>query len=102
MIPVTKRSRLNFTDLLVDGDIEFWDMAVLPEIVEQTDDLRYQVVDGDRIDLLAARFYGSATLWWVIAVANEMELLPTEISSGDFIRIPSARYVTQELFKGLK
>jgi hypothetical protein len=101
-IPISKRSRLNFTDLLADGEFEYWDMAVMPVLSEQTDDIRYQVLDGDRVDLLADKFYGSPTLWWVLAVANDMEILPTDMSTGDIIRVPSPRYVTQELFKGLK
>lgn len=101
-VTVTKRSRLNFVDLVSDGEYEYWDLAVLPEMPEQSDDLRYQVMGGDRIDLLAFKFYGSASLWWVIAVANDMELVPTAFNVGDVLRIPSPRYVNQELFKGLK
>lgn len=101
-VPVTKRSRLNFVDLLVDGSFEYWDMAVLPDMTEQSDDIRYQVVDGDRIDALADKFYSSPTLWWVIAVANGLEILPTDLNTGDIIRIPSPRFVNQELFKGLR
>lgn len=101
-VNIGKRSRLNFVDLLVDGEFEYWDLAVLPEMPEQTDDIRYQVLGGDRIDLLANKFYGSSVLWWVIAVANGMELLPTALNVGDVIRIPAPRYVNQELFKRLK
>lgn len=101
-VAVGKRSRLNFAELLVDGDVEFWDMLVLPDLPEQSDDVRYQVMGGDRIDSLATKFYGSPTLWWVIAAANGLEILPTALSAGDIIRIPSPRFVNQELFKGLK
>lgn len=101
-VPIGKRSRLNFADLLVDGEVEFWDMLVLPDLPEQSDDIRYQVMGGDRIDALANKFYGSPTLWWVIAAANELEILPTALSVGDVIRVPSPRFVNQELFKGLK
>ncbi len=101
-VTVTKRSRLNFADLVSDGEYEYWDLVVLPEIPEQSDDTRYQVMGGDRIDLLAYKFYGSPVLWWVLAVANNMELVPTALNVGDILRVPSPRFVNQELFKGLK
>jgi len=36
---------------------------------------------------------------WVIAVANDMEILPTDLNAGDTIRVPSPRYVLTQLFK---
>lgn len=99
---ISKRSRLNFVDLLSDEGYEYWDTSVYPEIKDQTDDLRYQVCGDDRIDMLAYKFYGTPTLWWVIAVANDLEILPSDLSVGQILRIPSPRYVNQELFKGLK
>jgi phage tail protein X len=48
----------------------------------------YLVRDGDRADLLAYRFLGSAGLWWMIADANpeipDWFLLPR----GTLLRIP--------------
>jgi hypothetical protein len=98
-VRVPTRSRLRFADLGTLDGIEFWDLLDLPEIPDQPDDISYQVQGGDRMDRLAARFYGDPVLWWVLAVANEIEIIPTELQEGDFLRIPSPRYVTQELFK---
>jgi hypothetical protein len=52
----------------------------------------------DRIDLLAQRYYQDPTYWWVIAKANEFEILPTDLNVGEEIVIPSPRYVRQGLF----
>jgi hypothetical protein len=91
-------SRLRFDqDLTLDG-VEFWDTLDLPTIPPQNDDIQYTVTSVDRIDSLAQRFYGDPVLWWVIAGANSMEILPTDLNIGAVIRIPSPRYVAQQLF----
>lgn len=98
-VQIKNSSRLKFGDLrLVDG-VEFWNVLDIPDIPEQTDDQLYQVMENDRIDLLAYKFYGDPVLWWVIAVANNLELLPTQLNPGAFLRIPSVSYVKQQLFK---
>lgn len=98
-VPVRRFSRLRFGELITVDGVEFWDVLDLPSIPEQPDDLQYQVMKSDRIDLLANRFYQDSRLWWVIAVANGMEILPSDMNEGDQIRIPSPRYVKQELYK---
>jgi hypothetical protein len=85
----------------VDG-VEFWDILVLEPIPEQADDLRYEVTEVDRIDLIADTYYGDPTLWWVIAIRNDMEILPTDLNVGRKIVIPSPRYVRNQLFKQTK
>ena len=83
-------------------DVEFFDLTDYPEIPLQHDDIQYAVTGVDRIDTLAAKFYGDEVLWWVIALANDMELLPRDLNVTDVLRIPSPRYVLQELFKPKK
>lgn len=98
-VRVPRFSRLRFAELVAVDGFEFWDVVDLPEILAQPDDLSYTVTEVDRIDLLAYRFYQDARLWWVIAVANDLELIPAELNTGDELRIPSRRFVTQVLFK---
>jgi hypothetical protein len=43
----------------------------------------------DRLDLLANRYYGDRSLWWVIAVANDFVNGSIVIPMGKRIRIPS-------------
>jgi phage tail protein X len=43
----------------------------------------------DRIDILAARYYGNETSWWMIAESNPRILDWTNIPIGTIIRIPS-------------
>ena len=94
---VLQSSRLQFGDLLSYRGTEVWDTLDLPDIPVQTDDLQYMVQSADRIDRLAYRFYGDPILWWVIAAANDMEILPTDLYSGQILRIPSPGYVLQQL-----
>lgn len=95
-------SRLLFGDLLQVDNIEFFDILNLPELQEQTDDTSYDWKSTDRIDLVAHRFYGSPSLWWVIALANNIEIVPTGFSEGMRLRIPSPRYVNNVLLPDAK
>jgi hypothetical protein len=99
---VRNRSRLQFGNLLTLDGFTFWDLLELPEIQPQPDDTFYQVQGTDRIDSLAYQFYGDPVLWWVIAAANDMELLPSDMNVGDLLRIPSQRYVLQILFQRVR
>lgn len=99
---ISRNSRFNFADWLddIDGDqngFSYFDLTDYPEIPEQADDFIYTVKSTDRIDSLASRFYRDYTFWWVIALANNMELLPIDLQDGDEILIPSPRYVMNEL-----
>lgn len=44
--------------------------------------------DGDRLDFLAYRFYGSSLDWWRILDANPEVLNPSQIAPGTLLRIP--------------
>lgn len=101
-VDVPPRSRLRFSELLIAGGVEFWDFIDFPTVPEQPDDLQYQVTGVDRIDTLASKFYGNPIFWWVIAVANGMELVEVELNVGAVLRIPSPRYVRDILFAKVK
>ncbi len=101
-INIKVHSRLRFASLLETGGVTYWDTLELPDLPVQSDDLQYTVRSTDRIDLLAFRFYGDSLLWWVIAEANDFEILPTDLFASDVIRIPSPRFVLQALFSTKK
>lgn len=48
----------------------------------------YTVTTGDRIDILAERFFGDAELWWVIADANPQHMFFDYLPDGAVLRIP--------------
>lgn len=47
-----------------------------------------------RLDLLAYDFYKDPMLWWVIALANDIEIIPTKMYLGMQLRIPSSATVS--------
>jgi hypothetical protein len=51
----------------------------------------YQVIDGDRYDLIALRAYADASKWWWIADSNPEILCPDPLPAGVIIRVPDAR-----------
>ena len=97
-VDVPQRSRLRFSEFLSLDGFEFWDFVDLPTIPEQPDDLLYQSKSVDRLDTLAYSFYGDPIYWWVIAAANDLELIEAELNLGTILRIPSPRYVKEILF----
>lgn len=97
-VQIGVQSRLRFKDLISINGVQFWELDNLPQVPEQTDDIYVQVSYTDRIDLLATTYYQDPNFWWVIAVANGMEVLPTDLQPGAVIRIPSPRYVANVLF----
>jgi hypothetical protein len=98
-IDVKTVSRLRFTRLLVVDDVEFWDTLVLPDAIARPDDIQYTVTQRDRIDLLATRFYQDPGLWWVLAWANNLEVLPTDMKENMQLRIPSKEFVFNDLIR---
>lgn len=49
----------------------------------------YQVREGDRLDLLATKFYRNPRKWWLIADANPQYLSPEDLlTPGQVILIP--------------
>lgn len=102
MVTINRFSWLLRDQLREKGGIQFWDYFESPlkpeEIgVPREDDIEYTVQSFDRIDNLAQRFYGDPQLWWVIALANDLRLLPNQLNCGIRIRIPSPAFVQERM-----
>ncbi len=74
------------------------DFTKLPEL-ELTDDtfFTYRIADTDlgRIDLLAYKFYGDVSLWWVICVVNKIANPLTDMWVGQELKILDKDYVAK-------
>ena len=71
-----------------------------PEIpIENGDKFIYSKF-GDRFDLLAYRYYGDTTLWWIIAKANAIRG-KAALKIGTIVRIPSNIADTIDRFRNL-
>lgn len=92
-VSINNNSRLNFADLLTVDNIEFWDTVVLPSWRPRGDEITYSVTGNDRIDLISQSVYQTAALWWVIAWANDLELVPCSLNEGQTLTIPAPSYV---------
>lgn len=50
--------------------------------------VEHVVVSGERVDQIAARYYGESEYYWIVCLANEI-MFPLDISPGDKLRIPT-------------
>lgn len=95
---IRNSARMNYSDLIESREgFIYWSAPDLPDIPEQQDDIQYRWVSTDRLEELSNRYYGDTHLWWVIAIANGIEIHPTQLLPGDLLRIPSPRYVKDNL-----
>ena len=78
--------------LYIDGADEFIGSRLQIDISPQPDDLFHVVQDTDRIDLLAHRYLGDPTLWWVICDYNDI-FFPLDLEVGVILRIPSVEHI---------
>lgn len=90
-------SRLGLADLVVVENTEFWSRPVIPNLDPSSDDVYHTVKDYDRIDTIAKKYFKNEGLWWVIAHANDLRLLPMDLKVGQRIRIPDPRRI-RDLF----
>ena len=57
------------------------------EVPEEDTDMYFVTQPGDRLDILAHRFYGDPSLWWFIARINNLNSINVE--PGISIRVPT-------------
>ena len=64
---------------------------VLREIAARDAALEHVVMEGERWDQLAARFYGDPTRYWLLMDANLSELNPLKLlQAGRRLRVPTS------------
>ena len=59
-----------------------------PNIPLRDDDVYVATETGDRLDTLAYQYYEDASLWWIIASANNIHNAPFGLKDGTILRIP--------------
>lgn len=60
-----------------------------PTIIPSDNDFIIITNEGDYLDTLAYRYYGDPTLWWVIAMVNNIGKGRLSIEPGLSLRIPT-------------
>jgi phage tail protein X len=63
--------------------------VIYPPIPRDVNDIYVITTIGDRLDLLAKKYYGSVGHWWVIAQANEIGKGSLTLPVGIQLRIPA-------------
>lgn len=99
-VNVGRTSRLVLGELKSIDGIEFWDMLDLPVFVPRVTDLEHIVADVETIDSLAQQYYQDPILWWVIAWANGLEIIPLDMKVGMTLIIPDPSFVKNTLLRG--
>lgn len=67
----------------------YYDSLLDPVIEKQDDDIYVITSVGERLDLLAWKYYSNVDLWWVIAAANpELRKDSLYLEPGSQIRVP--------------
>jgi nucleoid-associated protein YgaU len=58
--------------------------------IPSSEDKVYQVIEGDRLDTLAFKFYNNSRLWYILADTNNI-INPFELEIGQSLIIPHLR-----------
>jgi nucleoid-associated protein YgaU len=69
---------------------QYLESTIYPQIKATSDDIYVIATISDRLDVLATEYYGDKNLWWIIAVANNLNDATLHIEPGTQLRIPGS------------
>ena len=72
-----------------------YDSTVLPYVEPTDTDIVIITAMGDRLDLLAKQYLNDVSLWWVIALKNNITEVDLTLKEGIVLRIPSLNEALQ-------
>lgn len=67
---------------------QYLESTIYPIVKASDTDLYIISEKGDRLDLLANKYYGDQTMWWIIATANNINDATFYVEPGIQLRIP--------------
>jgi len=82
-----KRYSENAKSIRWDGK-QVYKTTIYPPIIPSNNDILITSTDTDYLDTLAHKYYKDATLWWIIANANNIGKGRLSIEPGTQLRIP--------------
>jgi hypothetical protein len=85
----------NIPTMLKTGKGKVYDSVLMPNVDATDTDIVVMTVQGDRLDLLANEYYQDSTMWWVIALKNDMTEIDISMKEGIILRIPSRNEAIQ-------
>jgi nucleoid-associated protein YgaU len=67
-------SRYTYSEVLKTKETnkQYLESTIYPKVKAKDTDMYIRSEAGDRLDLLAHKYYGDQNLWWVIAAANNI------------------------------
>lgn len=95
---VHENSIYNNSELFIDDNGNRFFSTPNIKFDHSSNDIFHTITSGEvgRLDLIAQKFYDSAELWWVIAIANDIFNAFTEITIGKILRVPDILAVRRE------
>ena len=72
-----------------DTNINYYESTIYPSVKPSDTDFYIISEAGDRLDLLAQKYYNDTTKWWIIAVANNLNDGSFYVEEGRQLRIPT-------------
>lgn len=98
-------TKVHIDDFVASGRRRYglWKVPALrprPELLLQAGTYyRYTVTDRDigRIDLIAYKYYGDVSWWWVIATYNKIANPLTDLTIGTVLLLPQKELVTKAI-----
>lgn len=84
-------SRYTYSEVLKTKDTnkQYLESTIYPKVKSKDADMYIISEAGDRLDLLAHKYYGDQSLWWIIATANNINDATFYVQEGIQLRIPS-------------
>jgi hypothetical protein len=84
-------NRYQYSEILTMPDTKkkYLSSIIYPKIKPSNDDLYIISTQGDRLDILAAKYYNDKSMWWIISTANNLNEASLSIEPGIQLRIPS-------------
>jgi hypothetical protein len=78
------------SNVIVDPNEKRRVSTVIMSAPTNPDDIYIQTTTVERLDLLADKFYGDITMWWIIAAANGIGKGSLYVPANTIIRVPAA------------
>lgn len=86
------RSRYAGSDIIDGTHYGTWDGLSRdpfgPDLLDGVDTVEHILAGGERLDVIAHRYYGDEEYWWVVALANGISD-PFSLVVGRRLRIPT-------------
>lgn len=81
-------NRYRNTKVITKDGINYFDKTIYKKIPQSDNDMYVITQYGDRLDMLAFKYYQDTTLWWYIAKANNLHSI--NVKENIQLRIPGS------------